>query len=155
KKDELKKANEANWKNYELKIEGRGDKSDRIKATDFDYIQHRKKGETIDQNPTLWPMNFWMTKDHKLDTDISYDENKINEIIQDYQVVQDDDIKEPTHAYIDFNEQDGYFVKPHDQGNRVDVELLKTKLLKNFFLSNEEMNLEDEDVYLVAEGADE
>lgn len=155
KKDDLRKVYEANWENYELKIEGRGDKSDRIKATDFDYIQHLKKGETIDQNPTLWPMNFWMTKDYKLDTQIDYNEDKLNELIQEFHVVKDGDIKDPTPAYLDFNEQDGYFVRPHDPGNRVDVELLKKKLLKSFFLSKEEMNLENEDVYLVAEGADE
>lgn len=138
------------WQEYDLRISGKGGRIDTIKAKDFSYEEKLNKGEKVVQNFYYWPISSFVAKEYTLKTTTNYDEAKLDELIQKLHIVSDPDIQEPSPAKIGYEEGNGYVVVPATSGDRVDMAKLKPSILKEFSKQSEKLDLEKENLYVMA-----
>lgn len=155
KKSDLVKEYNGHWKDFELTIKGRDNKADTLKASDIDYIAQIPEDTIVSQESYYWFITSFFSKNNTVKNNTEYDNQKLDEAIQQMHIVKDSDIKDPEPATIDYEEGKGYVVKPHTEGTRVDIAKLKQSILKSLGNKEEFLDLEAADVYKKPGGEDE
>ncbi|MDO4594979.1 MAG: L,D-transpeptidase family protein [Tissierellia bacterium] len=128
-------------KNFESKFKGRDDREFTISTDDINYKENLPKNASIDQNPFTWPKAFFDKDDINIDYKITYDENKLNDLINNQDIVKN--IKEPKNAHLEFKE-DKFEIIKEEMGNKIDPEKLKNSVLTAFKERKEDVKLKDE-----------
>ncbi len=123
---------ECGWKNYEyveeinksqtegytLMVHDRKEKTYVIEGKDFDY-KYVNLGEEKqimeEQNKFLWPIALFEANTHALTYSVTYNEEKLQNLIVHLSVFSDKYYEKPTDAYIELK-KDGYTIVPEQMG---------------------------------------
>lgn len=141
---ELEKTYNSKHKGYELEIVSRKN-SEKIKASDFEYKDTLEKNQHVDQNPFYWMFSIFVPKNHELKHNISYNEEKFNNTINNLNIFKEE-VVEPVDAKVVF--KDGKFVIEKEVvGNKINKEELNKKVLEYVSESKNKLDLEKEKIY--------
>lgn len=145
KKSELKKTYEDLSRNFELEIISK-DKNlnDKIAAKDFGYVDSIGS-ESIDQTAFYWPVASLVPKHYKVDSDLKFDAEALDEKIKKLEPVmgQKDHSQD---AKVIF--EDGEFkVQDEVHGNFIKMDEFKNSILSHFGALKGELDLAGENLY--------
>lgn len=149
--DQMEDHIEKNIKSYELKITERKNLSDTVKGSDIkltylenDVIQKYKES----QNAFAWPVRlFGKTEKVSLKT-TSYDEEKLNDIINDFHCFEKKNITVPRSAYPEYAGNNKYKIVAEEDGNKVIKKKLKEAVKTCISGGDETLDLEKANCYL-------
>ncbi|MDD7363601.1 MAG: L,D-transpeptidase family protein [Peptoniphilus sp.] len=145
---ELPKLFKQSWSNYYLKLNGRGDKTDVIRATDIDYVETMPSFDGERENPWAWPILAFVPKDYKVDTSIEYDDEKFEKELAELHIVSDSDIVDPQPERIAYENGKGYYIAPAESGTRINGPKLKRAVLKAFHSQDRSMDADAAKLYI-------
>lgn len=114
-----------------------------IKGSDFDYSYVNQGEEALileAQNPFLWPAALFHGYTYTLDQSVSYDDTKLQCLIDGLGLFYEDYIELPENAYIQLNE-DGYTIVPQVEGNVPIAEQIGTEIRSAIDSSLESLTL--------------
>lgn len=145
KKSELKKTYEDLSRNFELEIISK-DKNlnDKIAAKDFGYVDSIGS-ESIDQTAFYWPVASLVPKHYKVDRDLKFDAEALDEKIKKLKPVmgQNDHSQD---AKVIF--EDGEFkIQDEIHGNFIKMDEFKNSILGHFGDLKEKLDLAEENLY--------
>ncbi|MDO5713136.1 MAG: L,D-transpeptidase/peptidoglycan binding protein [Tissierellia bacterium] len=147
KKTELDKTYSKIWDTFQLNIQGRNNKQDKISAKEIDYVEKLKKGQSVPQLPYYWFISSLQDKNYKLEKDRSFNEQKLTQVMGRLHVLHDKDITDPVDAMIGYEEGKGYVIIPEVKGTRIVPQALREKILKGFEEERNVLKLDDEGLY--------
>ena len=136
-------------KEYILTIEERNDKTETISGEDislkYDFSDNinsiLKK-----QNAFLWISSIFKHENYEFIDGIKYDESLLNKHISELDALNENMVDNPVNAKLNYN--DGkYEIIKENIGNKVNSELLNSKILEKIINANKRLNLENEDCY--------
>ncbi|MDY3119131.1 MAG: L,D-transpeptidase family protein [Peptoniphilus sp.] len=138
----------ASWKEYALQIVGKDDKIDTIKASDIGYKETMPDFQMKEYSPWAWPVYAFMKKDYKVQTSISYDDEKLENALATMRMVTDEDIVDPIPERIVYEEGKGYVIADAKEGTRLDGPKLKGAVLKSLHKQDKTLDAKKADLYL-------
>lgn len=138
----------ASWKDYTLTLDGRGDKTDTIKAEEIDYVETLPEFKEEEMNPWAWPVLSLIPKNYHVDTKISYDDQKLENKLARLHMISDKDITDPLPPRIVYVEGEGYVVADKKEGTRIDGPKLKRAVLASFHGQENTLDAEKAKLYV-------
>ena len=145
KKSELKKTYEDLSRNFELEIIAK-DKNlnDKIAAKDFGYVDSIGS-ESIDQTAFYWPVASLVPKHYKVDSDLKFDAEALDEKIKKLKpVMGQKDLSQDAKVIF----EDGEFeIQDEVHGNFIKMDEFKNAILGHFGDLKEELDLAEENLY--------
>ncbi len=112
-----------NVENYELKLKFRGGEKKDIRSSDIDLEYVPDDGLTNlrkSQSPFLWPKGiFGGSKKYNFKANITYDENKLDQIVSYIPQLQDENMQGPEDAKVEFLDNK-FQVTEEVRGNKLD-----------------------------------
>lgn len=145
KKSELKKTYEDLSRNFELEIISKDKKlNDKIAAKDFGYLDSIGS-ESIDQTAFYWPVASLVPKHYKVDNDLKFDAEALDEKINKLKPVmgQKDHSQD---AKVIF--EDGEFkIQDEVHGNFIKMDEFKNAILSHFGDKKDKLDLAGENLY--------
>lgn len=141
---------EENIGSYNLEIQGRDGFKGNISGSEIDLkFKDTNEIKNLNQNQKafLWPGSILSKKESNLDDYITYDENKLNKVIENLDCFKEDKITNPKNP--EFTYKDGsYEVTDEVMGNKLNKEDT-IKAIKDSIANNKQsLNLEDAKVYI-------
>ncbi len=132
--NDVKKELTASISDFDLELKERENKTEQIKAQDIGVkleYNYEVYYALRAQNEFLWFINCFKQKDVKLEADISYDSEKLDEIIDNLECMDTKNDKDLANAKVEY--KDGkYQITPEVEGTEVDKDSLKENILKAF-----------------------
>lgn len=126
--------------NYTLHVDQRGGLSDSIKGKDMDFT-YTDKGEVAqvlaEQNSRVWFLKMVGNKDHVFESDFSYSEEKMKDLVKNFQCFKPENVVQPEDAKAVLKD-DGFVVEPELDGALVAEEDV-IKLVKDAIASGEQL----------------
>lgn len=137
------------FQSYSLTLEERDDLRENISAEDIS-LTYNSNGQIQNfkdnQSSLGWIIGLFMNKTTELTDLISYDESKLDEVLNNLQGVKSDNIVKPKSASLKFN--DGKIeVTDEVQGNTLNMDSLKSNVKQAILDSEETLNLDEKDCY--------
>lgn len=139
---------EASWKDYALTVVGKDEKTDTIKASSIDYKETMPDFQMKEYSPWAWPVYAFAKKDYKVNTAITYDDEKLEKALASMHMVADKDITDPTPEMIAYEEGKGYVITEAREGTRLDGPKLKEAVLKSLHKQDKKLDAKKADLYL-------
>lgn len=146
-----KNINEANEelaseiKDYSLKLEGRENSTDEIKGTDIN-LMYNPDGKLEElknsQHPLGWIVSVFKKENIELDGIVSYDDNLLNEQIDELSVVKNKKVENPKNASFNYGDQ-GFEIIDEVKGNKINKEALHENISKAVMDGDRTLNLEE------------
>ena len=128
------------------------DSTEEIKLTDIDYTcEYETDISKIKnaQSPFGWVLAFFGKDEYNAKLKTSYNEEALNNAIDSLKCVTNEAIQDPVDAHIEQTDS-GFIVVDAIDGNRLDVDKLKTVIKENLNNGIYEINLSDQNCYLTA-----
>ncbi|MBE6047612.1 MAG: peptidoglycan-binding protein [Clostridium sp.] len=147
--EEVESTLESKFKSYSLTLQERNNLVESISADEIclNYSSGGKIEEfKNNQSSLLWIIDVFRTKSTVLTGLITYDENKLNSCLENLKGVVGSDIVKPKSASVVFEDGEMKVVE-EVQGNKINMETLKSKVNEAILNSVEAINLNDEDCY--------
>ena len=116
---------------YSLLINDRKDTLYVLEGKDFaySYVNQGEEAAILEsQNPFTWPIALFNPSTYSLSYSVSYDEAKLQDIINHLGLFKDDYIEQPVDAYIELKET-GYAIVPEVMGNVPIAEQVRQEIL--------------------------
>lgn len=101
------------------------------------------------QNPFLWPINIWKSHDLTVKYVVSVDEDKLNQLLDSYECMNEDYMRAPEDAYVSLLGGEAHIV-PEGRGSIVKVDDAKKVIYEALSEMKDTVNLYDEDCYVKA-----
>lgn len=151
-------------KEYRLEVVGRNPRSDSqtetlltIKAEDIDFTPLNTKEKATEilkqQNAWLWIVHiFGKNHSRNIVTEMSYDMEKLDALLEECPAFQKKNMKKPEDAYIaGYSEEEKQFVLvPETLGTTLDEEAAKDAIVTALTEKRETVDLEEQDCYKTA-----
>lgn len=131
-------------KNYEIEIIEK-EKTEVLKAKDFDYNNTLDEGESLYQNPFYWILTFLVPKHYELNHCVDYDKSKLNAAIDNLEIIKNPVI-EPVDAKISFN-GDKFVVEKEIEGNKINCEKFYNGIFEAVEKRYDEIDLKKDGIY--------
>lgn len=147
--DEVDKMIADKMKNYSLEIEERGGKSETILASDIDLeLLDTSEVSKIEKNQSsfAWIKGIFKDSEYKISSDLTYNEDKLTEVINNLNCISGEDIVAPKSAYLTYKSS-GYVIEKEELGNTLSREKFDKTIKKSILSSKEKINLEDASCY--------
>jgi len=131
-------------KAYELELEERGGKKEKISASDIGmkYIAKDKVKELKDsQNPLCWIKGLFSKEEYKLNEIYSFDENLLKKSIDNLACFKAENITEPKNPGFKYT-GNKYEIVKEVEGNKVIKEVLYKQVAKAVINGDKKLNLE-------------
>ncbi len=145
KKSELKKTYEDLSRNFELEIIAKDkDLNDKIAAKDFGYVDSIGS-ESIDQTAFYWPVASLVPKHYKVDRDLKFDAEALDEKIKKLKPVmgQNDHSQDAKVIY----ENGEFKIQDEIHGNFIKMDEFKNAILGYFGDMKDKLDLAEENLY--------
>lgn len=128
---------------FDLEVSGRDDRKLNLDSDQIDYNAKIPANASIDQNPFAWPLNMvGLKKDQlKFDYKISYDEEKLDEILKGSPLFTN--ITEPEDAGVVFK-GNSFELKDAVMGNKLDYTKVKDDIIRAISTDHKDIKLEDD-----------
>ena len=125
------------------------------KEIDYEYLSDGKIQEHLEkQNPFLWTSGFFKEHNYEVGKAITFDETKLQEKLNTFACMQEENMIPPKDAYIAF-ENNSFVIKPEEAGTTLDKALLTEKLLAFVKESKNTFSVEEAGVYVLPTVTDE
>lgn len=125
------------------------------KEIDYEYLSDGKIQEHLEkQNPFLWTSGFFKERNYEVGKAITFDETKLQEKLNTFACMQEENMIPPKDAYIAF-ENNSFVIKPEEAGTTLDKALLTEKLLAFVKESKNTFSVEEAGVYVLPTVTDE
>lgn len=135
-------------KNYSLTVLEMEQAVDIIEGDTID-LEYKASDEAEaaikDQNAFLWPTGIFSKKSCQIELEVSYDESKLQQEIQNLQTVTREQI-EPKSAYPKFDGNQ-FVIEPEEIGTAVDRDVLNEKINQYITEFKSELDMENEGCY--------
>ena len=137
-------------KGYELVLNEREDQTEKIKGADID-IAPSFHGEVQDmlkkQNAFAWPYYLIVGQSLSTDAVITYDEEKLDAVIDALDCIKQEGQKQSENAKISEYTEDGYQIIPEVYGTQIDRDKLVEKTAEAVSELKESLDLSEEGCY--------
>ena len=138
-----------NANEYVLTIEERNNKTETITGESislkYDFSNNIDR-ILKSQNPFLWISSIFRHKNYEFTDGINYDESLLNKYISELDALNESMVTNPVNAKLNYN--DGkYEIIKEDIGNKVNRDLLNSKILEKIISANKTLNLDEEGCY--------
>ena len=133
---------------YVLTIEERNNKTETITGESislkYDFSNNIDR-ILKSQNPFLWISSIFRHKNYEFTDGINYDESLLNKYISELDALNESMVTNPVNAKLNYN--DGkYEIIKEDIGNKVNRDLLNSKILEKIISANKTLNLDEEKI---------
>ena len=119
------------------------------KEISYEYLSDGKIQEHLEnQNPFLWTSGFFKEHDYEVGEAITFDDTKLQEKLNTFACMQEENMIPPKDAYIAF-ENNSFVIKPEEAGSTLDKALLTEKLLTSVKESKNTFSAEEAGVYVL------
>lgn len=147
--EEVESTLESQFKSYSLTLVERNDLTENISAEDVS-LKYSSGGKVQEfknnQSSLAWIFNIFRTKTTVLTDLITFDENKLDDVLNNLKGVKSNDIISPKNA--SFNYENGEMVIVNEvQGNKINMDALRSKVKDAIINSVQTINLDDENCY--------
>lgn len=136
--------------NYTLTLKERENKNEQIKGSDIvlkynldEEVNKLKNG----QNPFSWCLALFTSKKSKMAIGMTYDEVKLKEKIDTLSCLDSSNVVEPKSASFQYQDS-GYVIMDEVMGNKVDTEILSSKVLSSILSGQTQIDLESAGCYI-------
>lgn len=126
--------------------------TEEIKLSDIDYTcEYETDIEEIkkEQSPFKWIFALFGEENYSIKLKTSYNEEKLTKAIESLKCVTNEAIQDPVDAHVEKTDT-GFIVVDAIDGNRLDEKKLKEVIKENFDKGNYNINLSEENCYLMA-----
>ncbi len=134
----------------EVTIMGEDDLSSTITANEinlkFDNLEILNN-ILMNQKVLIWPIDILKVSENDFTTDYTYNQDLLNNIVNNLPLVTNPNIVEPVNAQIDYNGEE-YFIQPSVPGDKPNVTKLKDAIINALLHNKEELNLERDNLYV-------
>ena len=116
---------------------------------ELDYVKSAvapEKGWIEGVTSWTWPIYFFRQNELKGRVEVSYDKEKLDELIDELDAMDPDKMRKPTDASLE-RKGDVYEIVPEDPGNEIIRERLESALLDGIESNASEINLVEADCY--------
>ena len=148
---EAEKKIENRIEDYSLEISFKDGEKEVIdgKEISYEYLSDGKIQEHLEkQNPFLWTSGFFKEHNYEVGEAITFDETKLQEKLNTFACMQEENMIPPKDAYIAF-ENNSFVIKPEEAGTTLDKALLTEKLLASVKESKNTFSAEEAGVYVL------
>ena len=140
---EVKKSIQDKIGSYKLRITEIDGKTETISAVELElqYVDDNKVDELLaEQDSWNWLTSFSQESSYELAATTTYDDKRLDEILDDMSCFQPENIHPPKDAYLE--EKDGMFrIVPEDPGSTLDREKMKKEVASAIEQGKTEINL--------------
>ena len=135
---------------YILELHGRDNVTDYIYGKDIS-IGFLSDGSVTaflnEQNSFLWFLSFFQKKEHTLENCISYDDSKLEEVMQSLLFFEKQYIQAPKNAHIKYEKDKGYCLIEEELGSTVNKKVFKNALSHAILTGATTLSLDEQECY--------
>lgn len=134
---------------YKLKIKEKDGKTETISAVqvELSYVDDQKVEELLDmQNPWRWMKELSKKKTYKMETTTTYNEELLEEVLDELSCFQKENIIAPQDAYIK-REGEEYVIVPEVEGTTLKEEVVEKAVKEAIQKGDTEIDLEELECY--------
>lgn len=138
-----------NQTEYMLTLEKNDGSTETITADKFDYktnvitdVQKIKD----EQNGFMWILSLFSETKHKIEVDVTYNEEKLSTLVQNLKCVTSVKATEPVNAYVSKTEN-GYEIIPEQEGSKINIDILREAIINAVSNNETTLNLSANDCY--------
>lgn len=134
---------------YKLKIKEKDGKTETISAVqvELSYVDDQKVEELLDmQNPWRWMKELSKKKTYKMETTTTYNEELLEEVLDELSCFQKENIIAPQDAYIK-REGEEYVIVPEVEGTTLKEEVVEKVVKEAIQKGDTEIDLEELECY--------
>lgn len=145
----------ADVEGYRLVITGRDEEQETLYGSEFDYV-FVSNGETqtlLDaQNSFAWlPAFFSDGESYTMDTSVTYDTDKLSEVVAALPMMQTDQMEAPQNAYRTLLEDGTYGIVAETEGTTLDTQKVQEAAVTAVEAGKQSLNLEMAGCYVTAD----
>lgn len=137
---------------YQLELTDRNGKHETIKGSEIDLqpiFDGSLEKELASRSGFKWPASLFRKTTIELETMVSYDEGKLQNIAENLQCVRESDNHKPVDAHIsDYIDGKGYSIIPEESGAQIDTSALSEALHSNITNLQEKLSLDEANCYV-------
>lgn len=137
---------------YQLELTDRNGKHETIKGSEIDLqpiFDGSLEKELASRSGFKWPASLFRKTTIELETMVSYDEGKLQNIAENLQCVKESDSHKPVDAHIsDYIDGKGYSIIPEEAGAQIDISALSEALHSNIINLQEKLSLDEANCYV-------
>lgn len=127
-------------KNFDVNFKGLDDKELSFNSSDVDYKANIPKGASLDQNPLKWPISFFTKEDFDYDYNVSFNEDKLENILKNSQFMNK--VVEPKDAKLKFDGEK-FNIEKEVKGNKVNYKKLKESAIDAIKTRNDDIEMDE------------
>lgn len=118
------------------------------KEIDLTYVKGDELTSLVkEQNIFLWPASLWKNQDMEAAVGVSYDETKLEELLNGLSMMQPENQNAPVSAYPEFDGEQ-FSVKEEDLGSQLIVDVFKGKVAEYISGFQKNLNMVEEGCYV-------
>ena len=137
---------------YQLELTDRNGKHETIKGSEIDLqpiFDGSLEKELASRSGFKWPASLFRKTTIELETMVSYDEGKLQNIAENLQCVKESDSHKPVDAHIsDYIDGKGYSIIPEEAGAQIDTSALAEALHSSIINLQEKLSLDEANCYV-------
>ncbi len=115
--------------NASITVQARDSKTVNFSGKDIDLIISRKGPDRIEQNFMLWPIEIFQSNDYDIEFSVDYESKKLERTLEKAGIQANGPM--PENAKVVADDQ-GARVQKEDEGNHVDYDKLKSRIIEAF-----------------------
>ncbi len=146
---QAKNAQQDHISDYVLTLKERGGNTEKITADQLGLVYVDDKGvEKIltEQKAFSWPFSVGSKKNHELTTNVSYDKNVVDGLLDGLSCLQSENQTPPADASVQATDT-GFAIVPENQGNTLKRDEVKNAVIEAVDTGKETIDLEKADLY--------
>ena len=118
------------------------------KEIDLTYVKGDELTSLVkEQNIFLWPASLWKNQDMEAAVGVSYDETKLEELLNGLSMMQPENQNAPVSAYPEYDGEQ-FSVKEEDLGSQLIVDVFKGKVAEYISGFQKNLNMVEEGCYV-------
>lgn len=137
---------------YQLELTDQNGHHETIKGSEINLqpiFDGSLEEELASRSGFQWPASLFRKTNIELETMVSYDEEKLQSIMENLQCVKESDKHKPVNAHIsDYTEGKGYKIIPEETGAQIDTAVLSGVLHSSIINLQKKLSLAEADCYV-------
>ena len=148
--EDIEESMERQVASYKLVLEEADGSATAIKGADIDlvYVKGEELTELVKaQNNFLWPVSLWQNQEIEAAVGVSYDEAKLEELLNGLKMMQAENQVAPVSAYPEYDGEK-FSVKEEDLGSQLIADVFKEKVAEYISGFQKSLNMVEEGCYV-------
>ena len=140
---------------YQLELEVRNGQTEIIKGAEIDLhsvFDDNLQNELKSRSGFTWPASLFRKTNIELETMVSYDEAKLQNVINTLQCIKQSDKQKPVSAHLsDYTKGKGYEIIPEEEGAQLNEKIFLEVIHKSIINLQNRVSLEEANCYVAPE----